>query len=353
MKAASSTQQAPNTTARKQATEAITVRCRSYRYAGLGRAIELGLLAEARAQDGAGVGGRKIHDQRRHARGGDEIAGQPAAPQPAIGAPGHAEQHRQHAQQPDPQQEAEEADQMAMADDRHDQGNDADGQRRKDELLAERHRRRELGLARPVGVPDLRHQLARDLHEALRPAALLGAEILQPLRQLADHVRLHQEHPAPALEMGAQHEVEILRQRVVRPAARLFHRGAAPDAAGAVELERHAAPRPDVLLDGEVGVLHQPLRARQPVALAVAPFDAGLHERRARAGQHRGHRAPQPVGRRHEVGVEHRDIGRVAQRHAGRQGAGLEAAAVGPPDMLGVDAFLAQAGDGVERRCRR
>jgi hypothetical protein len=47
----------------------------------------------------------------------------------------------------------------------------------------------------------------------------------------------------------------------------------------------HAAAGAHVLLDGEMGVLHQPLRPRQPVLLAVAPFDAGLHEGAPRLGQ--------------------------------------------------------------------
>ena len=92
-----------------------------------------------------------------------------------------------------------------------------------------------------------------------------------------------------------------------------------------------------------MGVLHQALRAGQPVVLAVAPFDAGLHEGRLRVGQHRGHGAAQPVGRRHEIGIEHRNVGRIAERHAGRQGARLEAGAVGAPDMIDIDAFAAQA----------
>ena len=65
-------------------------------------------------------------------------------------------------------------------------------------------------------------------------------------------------------------------------------------------------------------------------------------------GQHRGHGAPQPVGRRHEVGVEHRDIGGVAERHAGRQRPRLEAGAVGAAHMVDIDAVRAQAGDGMD-----
>src|ERR1041384_6169231 len=49
-----------------------------------------------------------------------------------------------------------------------------------------------------------------------------GRSILERGRQLAGHGRFHQEYAVPASEGGAQHEVEILRQRVVRPAAGLL-----------------------------------------------------------------------------------------------------------------------------------
>ncbi len=153
--------------------------------------------------------------------------------------------------------------------------------------------------------------------------------------------------------MRPQYQVEILRQRIVRPAPRFLDGSAAPDAARPVELEGHAAAGADILLDGEVRVLHQPLSARQPVPVAVAPFDAGLHESRLGSSQHGRHRAAQPVGWRDEVGVEHGDIGSVTKRHASRKRARLEASALTAPHMVGIDAALAQAGDGVERDIRR
>ena len=160
-------------------------------------------------------------------------------------------------------------------------------------------------------------------------------------------MRVHQKHADPAFQVGSQHQVEILRQRVVRPAPRFLDGGAAPDAAGAVELERHAAAGTDVLLHGEVRVLHEALGARQPVAFAIAPFDARLHEGRSRMGEHRGHRLLQPSRRRHEVGVEHRDIGCIVEGEAGGQRAGLEATAVAAAHMMGIDAVAAQARHGV------
>ena len=133
----------------------------------------------------------------------------------------------------------------------------------------------------------------------------------------------------------------------MRPATGVLDGGAPPDAAGAVELERHATPCTDILLDGEMSVLHEALGTRQPITLAVAPFDAGLHERGARIGKHRGHRLLQPAGRWHEIGVEYRDIGSVTERHAGSQRASLEAAAIDAPDMHDVHARAAKPRDGM------
>ena len=89
-----------------------------------------------------------------------------------------------------------------MPDDGNDQRQNANDEQRENELLAERDRGGQLGLGRPRRTPDPAEQLAGDLDEALLPAALLGAEILDLLRQLSDHVRLHQEHAGPAVEIG-------------------------------------------------------------------------------------------------------------------------------------------------------
>ncbi len=270
-----------------------------------------------------------------------------------MGSERHPDQHGEHAGQPQPQEEPEKPHEMAVAENRQDQSDETDHQRREDQLLAERHRRRELRFVGPLGVPNLGQQLACHLDEALRPPALLDPEVGQVLRQLAHNVRLHQKHPSPPLEMGPKHQIEILRQGVVRPATRRLDGGAAPDAARAVELEGHAAAGAHLLLDGKMGVLHQPLRSGEPAALAVAPFDAGLHEGRLRMGQHCRHGAAQPVGWRHEVGVENGDVGRIAQRHAGSERARLEAGPIGSPDMVDVHTLLAQPGHGVDRNVGR
>ena len=145
------------------------------------------------------------------------------------------------------------------------------------------------GLGRPVRVPDLRQQLARHLQtEALdqrlcwtpKSSSFCGSSPMT-----CGSIR-----NTPPLEVRAQHQVEILRQRVMRPAARLLDGDAAPDTAGAVELERHAARgrgRPARRRNGRPA--SDAARASASCARRC-PIRCGSARRRARMGQHRRHR---------------------------------------------------------------
>ena len=121
--------------------------------------------------------------------------------------------------------------------------------------------------------------------------------------------------------------------------------GPTPDPAGPVELERHAAPRPHILFDCKMRVLHQPLRSRQPGAAAIAPFDPGLHEGCTRCRQKSRHRSSKPIGGRHKIRIEDGDIGRVAKSHAGSQRAGFEAAAIATTNVVRVYPISPQSRD--------
>ena len=66
---------------------------------------------------------------------------------------------------------------------------------------------------------------------------------------------------------------------------------------------------------------------------------ARLHERQAVIGQQHRQGAAQEIGRRHEVGIEHGDEGRIGMGEAKGQVAGLEALAVAAAQQLQVDAF--------------
>ena len=72
----------------------------------------------------------------------------------------------------------------------------------------------------------------------------------------------------------AHGEIEILGQRIIRPAASVLHCRAPPDAAGSIELEQPASQCAAALLDKIMTILHQPLRPRQPVGAIVLEFAA-------------------------------------------------------------------------------
>ena len=101
--------------------------------------------------------------------------------------------------------------------------------------------------------------------------------------------------PCQPLERGAHGQVEILAERIVRPAAGVLDGRAPPDAAGAVELEQPAGERARALLDHEMPVLHEALRAREPVLLVIGEFAARLHEAGARVVDEQRHGALQPI----------------------------------------------------------
>ena len=144
---------------------------------------------------------------------------------------------------------------------------------------------------------------------------------------------------APALHHAAHGKVQVFGQGVAGPAAALFDGGAVPHAGAAVEGHRQAGAEARFLLHREMGIQQQALHPRQPVGVAVGMAPARLHKGQAAVGQQRRHGAAQEIGRRHEIGIEDRHIGRVGMGKAEGQIAGLETLAVAAPQDLEIDAF--------------
>ena len=112
-------------------------------------------------------------------------------------------------------------------------------------------------------------QLARRLHGALRPARLLRAERAHVFGQLGGGDDVLAVHEAPARELRAVAEIEVLGQRVVLPAARLDDGALAPDAARAGEVEEPPRGRAHAVLDEVVAVEHQRRDAREDRVVAA------------------------------------------------------------------------------------
>ena len=110
----------------------------------------------------------------------------------------------------------------------------------------------------------------------------------------------------PAAHLRAIGKVGVFGERIVLPAAGVFNGVAAPDAGGAVEIEKQAAAEARAVLDGEMAVEQDgfDFGERGIVAVDVAP--ARLHHGEFRIREIR-HGAAQEIGGRNEIGVEDGD----------------------------------------------
>src|SRR5439155_15713949 len=111
----------------------------------------------------------------------------------------------------------------------------------------------------------------------------------------------------PAEQLRAVAEVEILRQRVVLPAARRIDRLAAPDAGRPVEVEEAAAAMAGPVLEDEMGGEQDRLDPGQQGVIVIDVAPARLHHPDAVAREEVRQRPAQEILRRDEIGVEDRD----------------------------------------------
>src|SRR5215472_9967907 len=110
----------------------------------------------------------------------------------------------------------------------------------------------------------------------------------------------------PAAKLRAIGKVSIFGERIVLPAARVFDRGAAPDAGSSVEIKKDAAAKARGVLDGEVAVEQDCFDFSELGVVAVDIRPAGLDHCELWVSEI-GSRAAQKVGGRNEVGVEDGD----------------------------------------------
>ena len=212
--------------------------------------------------------------------------------------------------------------------------------------------RLELDSGRERARDDRRQQLAGGLDRPLRPAPLLRLERLDVRGQLGrGHVPgIVDEAPAPELRPIA--EVEVLGERVVRPAARILDAGTPPDAGRSVEVEEQAAAHPRLVLEQELGVEHDGLGRGHDRAIAVEMAPARLDHPDPGIGE-MPRRAQEEVAGRHEVGIEDRHPFPARAGEPGRERPGLvpgPRVAVQQPD---VEASRPMARDGGgEKRAR-
>lgn len=210
------------------------------------------------------------------------------------------------------------------------------------EVAAEVQQRFEFD-GRPEGTPEqTRQQLARGLHAALRPPALLHQKRGRCAGKLGRDPDVVAHDEPPAGHLGAVADVEVLGESVVLPAARVDEGLAAPKPRGAVEVEEAAAAEARTLLHEEVAVEEEPLGPGQPRRRLVEVVPAGLHHPDARVG-HGGKQFLQETALGNEVRVENQDVLAGRRFQARGESARLVARAVLAVVNRDVDAALPPA----------
>ncbi len=159
-------------------------------------------------------------------------------------------------------------------------------------------------------------------------------------RKLGGRFHLGDIHALPATQLGANAQIEILRDRVALPAARVGNRRLAPHAGGSVETDEKARAMACLLFNDEKRVVQEGLRAREHRVRAIDVPPARLDEPHACVGEIRDGVA-QETRARPKIRVEDRD--HVAGGRGGRrgEGAGLVAVAGRAAHDDGANAALA------------
>ncbi len=183
---------------------------------------------------------------------------------------------------------------------------------------------------------------------ALGPAELLRLEGVHFRRQFRRRGQVRQEHEPPALELRSVRKVQVLGQRVVLPTARVVDGRATPRAGRAVEAHEPLAAVAGHVLDGEMAVQQNRLRAGQQAVVAIEMVPAGLHHTDRGIGEV----VDRPLENRrvgHEIGVEDRDELALGRLHPVGQRPGLVAGAVLAMDVLDVEALGPRIGHSLLR----
>src|SRR5262249_31504577 len=146
---------------------------------------------------------------------------------------------------------------------------------------------------------------------------------------------VEQVNKLPAHQLRAEAEVSVFSQRVMLPAATHLDGLAAPDAGGAVEIEKSAGAIPCRLFDDEVTVEHDGLKTCQQIVLAVDVRPAHLRATDERVSKEVDELA-QAVRLGNEVGVEDREQLAFRRLVAVLKRAGFEAGAIRAMDVMNV-----------------
>ncbi len=185
---------------------------------------------------------------------------------------------------------------------------------------------------------DRDQQVEGGLEASRRPARLLAPVRVDRHRQLLGHHEVLDIRGAPAAELRAVAQVEVLGEGARAPATGVLDCEAPPHPRGAREVGEVALGRTHGLFDEEVEVNGQRLQPREPRVALVEVTPARLCETDARVVEN-AERAPEEIARWDEVGVEDGDEGGRGQAQPVRERARLETLTRATPHVGQADAF--------------
>lgn len=171
------------------------------------------------------------------------------------------------------------------------------------------------------------------LDGAFGPAELLAFEGGVGFGDFSGHDDVRDVFEVPATELCAVGEVQVFGEGVGSPAAGVFDGGAAPDAAGAVEVEEEMVGAACGLFDSEVAVDADGLGACEEGCVAIEVAPAGLDEG-SFFGVEVGEEFCEKIRWWDEVAIKDGDKFAMSGGHCGRQGPGFVAGALGAADDI-------------------
>src|SRR5205814_4025972 len=159
---------------------------------------------------------------------------------------------------------------------------------------------------RQLTQPNFRQQLFTSMDGYFRPTMLLGLEAIHIDRKFRRGHNVGKENKFPPRQLRAITQIQILRQRVVLPAARLFNARFSPEPGCSVEVEKATTARTRGLFEDEMAVKKHRLHPGEQGIAAIQMAPARLNHPHLRIGKEID-RLAQQMRRRNKIGIENTD----------------------------------------------
>src|SRR5437667_8025955 len=199
--------------------------------------------------------------------------------------------------------------------------------------------RLQLDRQRQLAPPNFRQQFFAGLNGAFRPTMLLRLEAIHIDRQFCRGHNVGEENKFPARQLRAITQIQILRQRVVLPAASLFNARFSPESGRSVEVEKATAARARGLLEHEMAVEKHRLHPGEQGIAAIQMAPARLNHPHFGVGKEIDCLAQQ-MRWRNKIGIENTYEFSARGSQTSLQGARFEAGAIDSMNQFDIEPAL-------------